>query len=778
MDRFGVPVILRSATHPKRFGDILNGITRTKSMMVLYGDATGGGQGLPSIDEMVVVSYGPQESRRMTLRALIQDLKPTQQRPAADHNPYVLASLNKIMAERRIAARSSQQGALLDLLSRINDSGRLSSAISTAFDAADDSASPDLRQKTVMVFGDNRRLKCCGPRCPGLDEAATSRLDLVFSNLDDVTGKRRKCPVCYPKFIKDSKKKRHGNEHTYSLRPAVDLDLADSIVAGEDRADLLEAAKSCQLLLIVGATLKSPLLRELVQDLSDYLHQNYGAVVYIHPEELKGRNLYNCIDFHLGLHVEEAVKLIEEGLEQSGSTGEVGEEPVHDEHDLWTDMIGNEVAVEQRGEEILGTGPICMLCGCGIEEYLAGCHGCGMRYCYRRINYDESEEAQAGMDPLLPLDAPDPKADDQYLNEDACLTFNQFTADGRRPRLQQALDDFRCPKCWPRASGTLYPHFIKPANRTETGMDGPAAPSLAVVIFYVEQFWPHVLHLTTLIAGRSANKAWRPVKLEEMDEKRVFHTLPYEPDAYHLVVIYLTHGLTEAQGYQLAHGRSLRPAEFFERTTALVKSVVDNATTCRAFILCCGHPLKRPSLVEALQQWLDSEQRFDYMLGCYNTRLAPAFVVNLAAKLSTTVMDSLLHGGVEAFRAWVTDSLAFSHSDLIFLAPNIKPELWFYAPMQSRPLGKPLPDLLAVCSCPNGPLEGRSVRRGSRKVWDVRYEGAVDRAKLRDVRVNARCSVCRQQWPLPSEHLSGVLRQYMSSYVAVVPYFFEEPESK
>lgn len=97
--------------------------------------------------------------------------------------------------------------------------------------------------------------------------------------------------------------------------------------------------------------------------------------------------------------------------------------------------------------------------------------------------------------------------------------------------------------------------------------------------------------------------------------------------------------------------------------------------------------------------------------------------------------------------------------------------LWLYAPFQSRPLGKPLPSVISVCSCPDVPPGERLVlrRRNSRKVWEVDHNGA-DGVLLRDVVLKATCSVCRQVWPLPSEHMAGTLRKHAGIFAAIVPY--------
>jgi hypothetical protein len=167
-----------------------------------------------------------------------------------------------------------------------------------------------------------------------------------------------------------------------------------------------------------------------------------------------------------------------------------------------------------------------------------------------------------------------------------------------------------------------------------------------------------------------------------------------------------------------------------------------------------------------------SESPFDTLLGAMNTKLSVAYMVNLMARLSTRMVDPDPRVTETMFHMWLTDSVAASHTDMLCLARGSEPILWLYAPFQSRPLGKPLPSIMSTCSCPDrSAAEPVTLRRAkSRKEWEVDHNGA-DGMALHDVVVKATCTVCRQMWPLPSEHLAGTLRKHAGSFAAVVQYF-------
>jgi hypothetical protein len=110
-----------------------------------------------------------------------------------------------------------------------------------------------------------------------------------------------------PPDTKTSKARRSGNDATRTLRPAVQDSLGSSILFGDDRALLQQTVESSQLLLILGAPPKSPELVQLTRDLAASIHETYGAVIYVDPEPLQGRHMYDYIDLHLQSDVQEAI---------------------------------------------------------------------------------------------------------------------------------------------------------------------------------------------------------------------------------------------------------------------------------------------------------------------------------------------------------------------------------------------------------------------------------------------------------------------------------------
>jgi hypothetical protein len=168
---------------------------------------------------------------------------------------------------------------------------------------------------------------------------------------------------------------------------------------------------------------------------------------------------------------------------------------------------------------------------------------------------------------------------------------------------------------------------------------------------------------------------------------------------------------------------------------------------------------------------LCSDGMLDSLVGCLNKKFSPAFMVNVFAKWSKALVNETGEACKAMHHIWMRDTIACSHSDLLCLARGRRPELWLYAPFQSRPLGKPLPSLLSVCPCSpasNEQAQAANIRR--RKIWKVEHNGNPG-SKLRNVKVKAICQACRQAWPLPQESLAGSLMKINGVYGAVVPYF-------
>ena len=160
------------------------------------------------------------------------------------------------------------------------------------------------------------------------------------------------------------------------------------------------------------------------------------------------------------------------------------------------------------------------------------------------------------------------------------------------------------------------------------------------------------------------------------------------------------------------------------------------------------------------------------MIGCMNKKLSATYMFNFLTKVTKALAERQDDVSKVVQLTWIRDSIAPVHSDLLCVARDRAPEMWLYAPFQSRPLGKALPSLLSVCPCsaePMGQEQAGGVER-RRKLWKVTHDGRPG-VQLRDVKVRAVCRACRREWLLPQGELAGRLIRVNDVYAAVVPFF-------
>ena len=67
----------------------------------------------------------------------------------------------------------------------------------------------------------------------------------------------------------------------------------------------MDAAQECDLLLIVGVSLRHVALNALVYDIACTIRGRRGAVIYVDPRENVGRNIESYVDFRFKVSSEE-----------------------------------------------------------------------------------------------------------------------------------------------------------------------------------------------------------------------------------------------------------------------------------------------------------------------------------------------------------------------------------------------------------------------------------------------------------------------------------------
>ncbi|CUA73439.1 helicase domain-containing protein [Rhizoctonia solani] len=652
-----------------------------------------------------------------------------------------LASYNMVMAARRIQARSAPTNALHQYFHRLLQEKRVIKYLTTSFDGLEAVKKRAAEVKVVRMHGDNRILRCCTPGCLGVKEKDVEGLDSPL-----LTGATLPCLECTQQADRpDTARRAVPMASSYYLRPAVQGSFGiDMLPGGKLRSKVVSSAASVDLLLIADISFQPDEIIDLAREIAEQVHGRYGGVVYIGPEAIRGRTTKYFIDFHLKMDVDECVQKIltvMDSLQDTDNSSRSSVDPDNDKCDLWFEIVNHELEALVSKQEPEDTAPGCYLCNLGLEECLLLCQRCGDYLCFTGP-YPTSQTSP-------------------------CVVLQVFRDDVDRPALQEDVDNFSCVHCWNHAEEGPYPHYVRPAPWISLRDRGQPAPRMVMVIYFLDQFWPQAKHLRDHVAGKWVSRGWschiEPVRLETLPEQgTILPNLSWEPNSYNIYIIYITHGISASKTYQVSPTTSYLPEEFIEHTLAPARNLVERARHSLAFLACCGHPFRSPQRVWNLQLWLNRSNLVDTIIGCLNEKFTPAFFVCFLGKLTTDTADDLV-SAKDALECWLSDDIAVSHTDLVFLEKFAPPAMWLFSPFNSRPLGKELPHLLAACKCKREQEARGRQEAKDRKVWKVSHNAAHG-ACLNEVEVKISCSLSNhrlftliEMLPEAVGHLAAVL---------------------
>lgn len=185
-----------------------------------------------------------------------------------------------------------------------------------------------------------------------------------------------------------------------------------------------------------------------------------------------------------------------------------------------------------------------------------------------------------------------------------------------------------------------------------------------------------------------------------------------------------------------------------------------------------SYPVEHAARCVKLIITLCREGLIQTVVGCFNQKLAPAFMLGMVAKASVQLIGYEGWSTPKLLDLWLLDDLAATHSDLICFSRNEAPVMWLFSPFQTRPLGKELPSVITTCTCTLTEItnSSRPAHERVRRIWKVTHDGK-DGKPLRDIKVKVRCSACKQFWYLQTKYLQGKLHRMGGLYAAVVPCF-------
>ncbi|KAG9100871.1 hypothetical protein FRC06_003590 [Ceratobasidium sp. 370] len=283
--------------HTSPSAAVVKAISETDNMIVICGPGVSVVSGMPDgMDTAVKLSHNTFE-RHTTLQAAIEECSATSL-DAKNIDQDKLAAFNKLMAGFRKQARTAPPTNFYRFLHRVFREQRVKRCFTQNIDGLETQGYVGPQPRITMICGDNRMLRCPTKACRQVDTRHATSIDSKL-----LLGETVICASC-------------SEESTRFLRPAIQARMADELLPGGSlRNAAIAAAEECELLLVVGTPLTCDDMFDLVHDIAAAVHGNYGAVVYVDPREVTGRNTRN-IDFRFQLTIEEfferVLKLMDE----------------------------------------------------------------------------------------------------------------------------------------------------------------------------------------------------------------------------------------------------------------------------------------------------------------------------------------------------------------------------------------------------------------------------------------------------------------------------------
>ncbi|KAG8721436.1 hypothetical protein FRC08_012998, partial [Ceratobasidium sp. 394] len=149
--------------------------------------------------------------------------------------------------------------------------------------------------------------------------------------------------------------------------------------------------------------------------------------------------------------------------------------------------------------------------------------------------------------------------------------------------------------------------------------------------------------MVATITGVWQLKGWQcvcmPVRLQSLEPTTIIDAPGvWKPGEYSVMVIYVTHGTSGEKRFQVADRRELSPAEFLNVTLKGANHLLRPAKSTCGFMLTCGHVYDIPDNVIQIQDWMDRTGMLHHLAGTLNTRLCPAYMVNMMAQASVELL--------------------------------------------------------------------------------------------------------------------------------------------
>ncbi|KAF8747924.1 hypothetical protein RHS01_11182 [Rhizoctonia solani] len=196
-------------------------------------------------------------------------------------------------------------------------------------------------------------------------------------------------------------------------------------------------------------------------------------------------------------------------------------------------------------------------------------------YCHRQVDNNSKDNDPEELD----------SGNDDFAYHNACLIFDFFSQEGTR-----SIEDAKKSLC-AQIVGTIVRMVC---TRYGCLLSAGVLASHATLDNHDQR------------ALETAGMGGFSMRLQHLqDRSNVTAQLQWEAGSFQFMAVFITHGLTEDQGYQLDDSKAVPPLNLLQLTLPVAQTAVNGANLTLVFFFACGHPMMSPTTVSMLQDWVN-----------------------------------------------------------------------------------------------------------------------------------------------------------------------------
>ncbi|KAG8720296.1 hypothetical protein FRC09_009789 [Ceratobasidium sp. 395] len=225
--------------------------------------------------------------------------------------------------------------------------------------------------------------------------------------------------------------------------------------------------------------------------------------------------------------------------------------------------------------------------------------------------------------------------------------------------------------------------------------------------------------------------------------------VPGDRAGYQLIVIHLTDYILRLGSDWQAPEPDQGLGQLLQRSARALRQLSERSEHSTVLMVSAEDELLDETRTSSLERLFRGQSVFKSAIASLNlsrfkTRNWVDFVIAIASSYHQSVLPPLEYMASQ----WMRCGELFLRSDLVVFTRSAPTTMLLASDLSSRPMGRPLPNLAAVCACK------LSSQGAERKPWEVVCR-AVRGCLAKEFEVTVRCGHCRECWELDTSKLSG-----------------------